>query len=769
MSNFQIFDKLSPSGTQLEPIRVGGTGRPLPARGRGPSEGSGSMLLDWWQTINRHRRLVITLALAGLLASVLITAVQIPKYRAFALIELQGLNEDFLDIKSVDPNASGGQFTVESTVQTQIKIVQSEPVMIRSMDRMDLYTAQRDPDIRTVLGHWLGNIGWVHSAPEPAKKIVRETAESVHVRAIGPTRIIEITADSADPFVAALYVNTIADEYIAQTSAARSISSEKTSTWLRSQLQDLRTRLEQADNDLERYAKQSSLMFPESSDSTTGPSVEQQRLEQIQEELSKAQSDRVSKQSSYEQSQSQNPDSLPPVLDNGPIRDYQLKLADLRRQLAELSATLKPGHPKMLRVQEQIADLESTLNHERSNVLSRMRHEFESAKRREDLLNLAYQSQTRMVSSQEAKRIRYNTLKSEVESDRQLYQAMLRKVKEADFAKALQPNTVRIVNPALVPQQPVSPKLPLNLMLGTVFGIFAGVGMALFKESTNSPVRSPGQAALELETRELGVIPKLLSSQIPERSHLVLRPTSANGVYPTPLDTGSLVARSAKQKTSFASESFRNVLQSIFVAAEQGSPARLITITSPEPGDGKTMMVSNLAIAVAELRKSVLVIDCDMRRPRLHTVFGADSEPGISDLLLSDNLFDPKLMDRAMRKTEYPGLMLIPSGKFSENIGYLLSSTRLHQLLHSFRDRFDMVIIDSPPMLYSPDARILGKNSDGVVLVLRAGKTSFSAAHAACECLVNDEIPLLGTVLNDWTPQEQKTYKAYRKYYSERN
>jgi polysaccharide biosynthesis transport protein len=770
MSNWQRSDKLSSSATQLDAIRT----QPVITRGkfvaghdRYAAESQGSIMLDLWKTVKRHRRLVILLTALGFLASLLFTLCQVPSYRAFALLQLQGLNEDFLDIKSVNPNASAGQYPIESTVQTQIKIVQSEPVMIRSLDRMKLYTKERTSKTQTVFGEMLSSMGWVHPTPKPTTDVVQDATDTVHVRAIGPTSIIEVTANSPDPFVAALYVNTIADEFIAQTAAARSISSEKTSTWLRSQLQDLRARLEQAENNLEAYANQSNLMFPQSSDSTTGLSVEQQRLEQLQEELSKAEADRVSKQSSYEQSQSRNPDALPPVLDNGPIRDYQLKLADLRRQEAELTATLNPLHPKVVRVEQAIAQLQATMARERSNVIARLRHEFETAQRRENLLNAAYQAQSRTVGSQEAKRVRYGTLKSEVDSDRQLFEAMLRKVKESDFAKALQATSVRIVNPALIPQKPVTPKIPLNLFFGSILGLVAGVGLALFKEGAENPIRSPGQSAGQLQTRELGVIPKLMSSQLSAVDGPVMRSIASSGEHSPALGlNGQPAAALSKSKPSFVSESFRSVLQSILIAAQHGTPTRLITITSPEPGDGKTTMASNLAIAVSELRKKVLVIDCDMRRPGLHKMFGMEREPGLSDLLRSENPLDPQRLDQVVRKTSYPGLSLIPSGNFPDNISYLLNSERLQQIFAFFRERFDMIIVDSPPMMHSPDARILGKNSDGVIMVLRAGKTSFSSAYAVRECLNHDAIPLLGTVLNDWNAHEHKSYKAYRDYYS---
>ena len=373
------------------------------------------------------------------------------------------------------------------------------------------------------------------------------------------------------------------------------------------------------------------------------------------------------------------------------------------------------------------------------------------------MLKSAYSAESAAVSGQEAKRVKYDTLKSEVDSDRLLFQAMLRKVKESDFAKALLASGVRIVNPALIPEQPVTPKIPLNLGIGSALGLFLGIGLAVFKEGSNRPLRSPGQSAFELQTRELGVIPRLAANQLPGATSHASR-MNLNGPQ------SGVLART--RPSSMVSESFRSVLQSILFASQQGKATRVITITSPEPGDGKTMIAGRLAISVSELGQTVLVIDCDMRRPRLHTIFGIANEPGISELLDPNAPIDLNLVQQVMRETQFPGLKVIPSGAPVDNIPYLLNSGRLTQLLRIFRDQFDMIIFDSPPIMFSPDARILGNNSDGVLMVVRAGKTSSSIAQAARNTLAHDGIPMIGTVLNDWQPSESKSYNAYRKYYN---
>jgi polysaccharide biosynthesis transport protein len=718
----------------------------------GNTQSAGSMLIDSWYTIQRHWKLISSLAGAGLLLALLFTLSQTPKYRAFALLEVRPLNGEFLDLKAIDPTSSGPSDNAETEVQTQVKIIQSQPVTIRTMERMTLYTRNKTSTTQNYWSGMLSTLGLFHPSAKASTELLPAVEKSMRVRSLGPTRVIQLTAESTDPFVAQLYVNTLADEYRAQTIAAREINSTATGDWLTDQLKTLRSNLDSAQGNLEKFARQNSLMFLSESSQTSGPSVDQQRLQQLESDLAHAQADRIAKQAAVEQTTVQNPDSLPPVLDNGPIRDYELKLADLRRQWAEISSTLKPTHPTAIRIQNQIKEVTATIQREKSNVLGRLKAEFESAQRRENLLNLAYRAQVGIVNQQQAKLIRYNSLRGEVESNQSLYEAMQRKVTEAHIAAALHASPVRIVNPAMHPDQPVSPNWPISLIGGLIGGLTLGICAAFIVEGADSRIRAPGEIASSLGVRELGSIPNARSATplVPDR--------------PLPLLSDAYGWQG--RKANALSDSFRSVLQSILILGADGTSTRLITVTSPEPGDGKSSVAGSLAQALSELGKTVLLLDCDLRCPSLHKSFHLENKFGISDLLNGPGPIDTDTVRQYATPTRLPGVSLMMAGSPPDSIPLTLAGDRMRRLLKLARETYDMVIVDSPPILQGPDARIMGRSSDGLILVIRAGKTSFTAAQGAKTVLHQDNIPVFGVILNDCSPHETSYYSSYRSAYS---
>ena len=276
----------------------------------------------------------------------------------------------------------------------------------------------------------------------------------------------------------------------------RSDTAQKTGEYLTQQLQDVRKNLERNEQLLQSYAQQTTLL---SSGDKEG--VAQDKLRQLQTELSQAQADRIIKQSQYELIASANPDSLPPVLDSGPLREYQTKLSDLKQQYADLSTSFTADYPKVQRLQAQIAELEKTVSKERGNTISRIKNDFEAARHRETLLAAAYGGQTRLVSSLAPKQTQYNMLAREVESGRQLYTTLLQRVKEAGFVSAMHSSPVRIVDVAREPVMPVSPQPVVSAFAGLFLGGVAGVFLAFFKDRTNRRLQKPGEATSHQSAR----------------------------------------------------------------------------------------------------------------------------------------------------------------------------------------------------------------------------------------------------------------------------
>jgi capsular exopolysaccharide synthesis family protein len=529
-------------------------------------------------------------------------------------------------------------------------------------------------------------------------------------------------------------------------------------------MQDVRIKLEKSDDELQSYAQASGLLFTSEKDN-----VAEEKLRQLQEELSKARADRVTSQSRYELVFTASPESLPEVLDDPTFKDYQIKLTDLRRQLAEISSSLTPAHPAVKKVQAQVTTLELALEKERSNITERIRNEFESAQRREQMLAANYAAQAHLMSEQAAKVTHYNILKREVDTNRQLYDSMLQNVQQAGMTSALGASNIRVVDSAVPPSRPYKPSVALNSALGLLAGAFFGIAFVVVQERADRSIQGPGDTALYLDVPELGAIPSAKAEQSRlfayyQNGKALGNKKSENG-KPSPVE---LVT--SYKKPSLIADSFRATLTSILYSGENGDRPRVIVITSANPGEGKTTVASNLALALAEisqsvLTQSVLLIDGDLRRPRLHEIFGVPNRWGLTDLL--DGKTPPNGCEGMVFKTGFRNLSLLPSGSTAINTAALLHSPRALELLNRMRGEFHTVIIDTPPVLHMPDARVLGRFSDGVVLVVRSAQTMRDAAVAANQRLAADGTRVIGTILNQWDPRQTNHYSggyAYKYY-----
>jgi capsular exopolysaccharide synthesis family protein len=527
-------------------------------------------------------------------------------------------------------------------------------------------------------------------------------------------------------------------------------TSQKTGEWLTRQLQDLKIKLERAEDELQRYARDTGLLYTGEKES-----VAEEKLKQVQQELSRAQAERTAKQSQYELASMAAPDSLPQILDDRSLGDYQAKLTDLRRELAELSSTLTASHPKVQKVQAQITTLEAAFNRQRANVLARIRNEYDAAERRERLLARDYAAQSKVVSDQAARAVHYNILKREVDTNREVYEAMLQKVKEYGIASAMQAANVRVVDAAKPPRLPYKPNYPLNSALGLMGGLFMGVMFVVIRERADRSIQSPGDTPYYLDVPELGVIPCAHARRLTGYHHKGAENEQTNVELVT-----------AKKTASMVGESFRAALTSILFTGKNGDQPRVIVLTSPGPKEGKTTVASNLGLALAEIHRKVLLIDADLRKPRLHEIFKLPNDWGLSDLLQGkeSNPFHKSLVTG----TGYGELYLIPAGSPTQQAGSLVHSPKMAELLAGLRQEFDTILIDTPPMLTMVDARVLGRLADGVILVVRSRQTTREMAQAAAQRFAEDGTPVLGTILNDWNPKATAGgyYGYYRGYYS---
>ena len=739
-------------------------------------------LFRYLRVLRAHWSLVLLASFLGIFVGGFISLKQTPIYRARTTLEVQSPNQTSI-------TAARSDFVRQEDVLTHIKLLQSSTLRSRVMqklrpgnqatkdiqpqeDHAEKAKPSPEPEISDTptppqISPWQTIVALLKPSEPvpPEQRAFGMAVGSLKATAAREGRIIEITSDSTSPSLAARAANSLAAEYMEQKLEERWNTFQRTGEWLGRAHEELKGKLEKSEEKLQEYARSSGLLF-------TAPdrSVAEEKLGQLQAELSRAQAERMAREANYKSTMAKSAESLSEVLDSGPLGQYQVQLADLRRQMADLSSSLTPAHPKVIRLQAQINELQSTLARERNNVVGRIRNEYESAVAREKLLASSYAAQTGLVSQQAEKSIQYNMLKREVDTNRALYQATLQKGKEASVDSALQTTSLRVVDPALRPLFPYKPNHLLNLAIGLLAGVFLGAGFVLLREFLNRSIRAPGEASAFLSVPELGVIPAssveksgFVAAGLQRLLHWNSRSSSVNpdGEEGQSLERVELVTWN--QRPSLLAESFRATLASLLFSQANGSKTQVIAITSSSPSEGKTTVVSNLSIALAEIGRRVVVVDADLRRPRQHKVFGQANSWGLSEVLQDSVPVLEYPSETLARRTHIPNLNIVVSGGGTGKAASLLHSPRLPELLKRLRQEYDVVLIDSPPMMQLADSRVLGRLADGVVLVIRSGKTHQKLALASVQRFHSDGTRVLGTILNDWNPKtaSQSPYYNY--------
>jgi capsular exopolysaccharide synthesis family protein len=639
--------------------------------------------------LRRRKWTILLVTLVLGVGGYVVSSVQPPAYQSVASIEVRDLNQDFMGGRDVNPVAEA-----DSRFGAE-NDVQTQIRILQSPSLLE--KAARAAGVEPP-----------PNATERQREIWREQmADQVHVRAVGQTRVVEVVAEATQPKVAADLANSLCRAYIEQAAAARTSVASGTSNGLNQQLDDMRSRLEQSENALQEYIRTSNLLM--TGDRET---VQQDKLKEIQAELVRAQSDLAAKQSTWEMARKASPDSLPDVLDDNEYRDVSTKLADLKSQEAQLDATYQPDFRKNTQLHAAVSSLEASATAKRNALVERVQNEFIAAQGREKLLATQYQRQAGLVVRDADRSVRYNQLRRDMEGNQQLYEVMVQKVRESAVASAIPARNVRIIDVAQPAPRPYKPRTALNTLVAFVAGLIFSVALVLLQERTNTTIREAGTTPLFLQLPELAVIPR---------------------------EGG---------RKGLAMEGYRSAATSVLFAAA-GQSAVLVT-TSGAANEGKTTVCCGLAKALAERGKRVLIIDADLRRPSVHDRFGelkARNQDGLIQVLEGES------EEKVILTTSTENLSVLLSGGSTTTDAALLGSPAMADLIPRLREKFDMILIDTPPLLGLPSARILGRISNGVILVFRAAKTTRGAALAAVERLADDQITVTGTILTDFDPK----------------
>lgn len=736
-----IKHRIPPSGAVALPNRKQAVSRPVYIAGSGQTSSDQDTVSGAWHAIQRGKYLVLGCIAGGLLVAVLVSGLQTPMYQAETILEVRDPSRPVSPFVQVQ---AGSDAAVDSAIQTEVTLLHSDPLIRSVIERLNLANtlgATSKSDTTRTLWKTLRNQTLPpESSEDRAIQVAKKNLSISH-----QARIIDVDYHSSDPKVAADFVNTLAQEHLSQNSASDVQAAKRMRAWLDNQTADINAKLAKAEGEMQGYASGAGLVQTSSNDT-----VAQEQLRLLSEELAHAEADRMVAQSKNTVATAATPDAMPQVMNDTVLRDYESKLTDLRQKSADLQSIYQPDYYKVQEVENQIKELQGAIQKEVGAVKSRSANDLKAAQERENMLQSKFDSESQHVTTQESKFIHYGTLQQELEAMRAMHAELLEKAQQLAISSAAPNNELQIVSTAIPPDRPYTPNYPLNLSLGLFVGLFGGVVAAVAREHVRPRLRAPGDTSLLLQLPELASIPSI----DPRRGAQFLLPAPAGDRMENRLELAAWNGTPA-----LLIESIHEALASITASCERGS--RIILFTSPAPGDGKTTIVANLAISLALCRRRVLLIDGDLRRPRLHKVFNVGMEPGLADALREVAPTENPAVEK-VHTLSIPNLFLMTSGKLAATHAPLFGGKHLQQVLDRMRSQYDVILIDAPPVLHGPDARLLGRYADSAILITRARKTSHQDAVAAASRLAADRIPLAGTILNDWNPRSDSA--AYTSY-----
>jgi polysaccharide biosynthesis transport protein len=708
-------------------------------------------LLTYWNTLKR-RKFVVILAGMALAAAAWYYSDRQPKiYQARTTLEILEPDRGSMNMQNFN-SGSAFLFTQETYLETQFDLLRSRSLLKRvgrNLLAAGVITPADLPqdDEQPTPEH-----------PDPILRLSR-----ISISPIRGTRLVEVGYNAKNPELASTVANSLAAEYVQQDVDTRVVSAEETRAWLQRQLETTKERLEDSEARLQGYAKSSGLLYT----SPKGNVAEQteDKLQFLARDLSETQAKRSGLEAKYE-TLAKSSDSKADEADSAALHEIQARLLDLRRQRAALDSQYTSEYSKVKELDAQIAALQDGEAKEYSRWLLQIYGAYKTEVAHEKLIEDAYNQQAGVVSDQASKAIHYNVLKREVETNRNLYDALLAGMKEAGVNASARVRNARVVDTAEPPRRPYSPRPAQASAVGLIAGLMLGAAFVLVSETRDRRVKSPGMAQSYLNVPELGVIPSTKPHLLPTARRATLAPAVEDRSRVRALGL-QVFNRNQALKGGTVFEAFHSVVTSILSPGRSSNVPKVLVVTSSALHEGKSTVIGNLGLMAAQIGQRVVLLDGDLRNPRLQQIYRVPNEKGLSTLLLEQNPLADGMLASCIQQTEVPGLSLIPSGPLTDRVAAVLHSQRLAEIVAQLRTEFDLVLIDTPPVLPFADARIFGAVADAVILVVRAGQTTLDMALAAKARFVEDGLPIFGTILNDWNgkerPYEYGADHAYRR------
>jgi polysaccharide biosynthesis transport protein len=720
-----------------EPVPV----NPLP-RSR---EKSGAEWLRALEVLRKHWHLSALFAAAVICSVIVVTFSIKPVYAPVAQLEVDPPGETF----SLDGGNQG--YSDSEYLETQAKNLKSDSLAVNVIRRLHL--DQNPAFVRSAEPRQTSATNPANYQLSPAENSALGAFRAhFTVKRDTSSRLIAVSFASTDPKLAALVTNTAVDTFIDDTYRDRHDAIMRSSAWLARQLDDIRTRMEESNRVLADYQKSIGVADVDDNKSTFT-----EEMGELNRQLTQAQADRIQLEALLRSVQAGSPDVLPEIRNNPVVQQLSTQLAQVRASLSQARVIYGVNHPKVKELQNQADELQSQLEGQKTAVLGSIRSSYAAAKAREQLMN----SEIKGTSDQLSQMARYNALKREAQANSDLYNNLYARVKESGIAAASKTSNLRMADQARVLDSPSYPNRPLDIGLGILVALAGGIGLAFVREQFDTRLFTPEDVRDWIGTSNVAIVPLFFGS---------------NGQPLPPGQSRSAVAAGASANGKLApgvrflldrphspeAEALRSLYTSVMLS-RPGNPPQVVLVVSSFPGEGKTTVAVNLAMAMAQHGTTCLV-DADLRRGRVASAFGMSSEVGLSDVLIGTSTLEQAMVSVA----SVPNLNVIPAHAGSVQAGQLVCSDSMRNLLEELRQRFQFVVVDSAPILPFADGRALSNLADGLIFVGRSGMTTKDVVLRSLDLLREvHSAPVLEFVLNaaDLNAPQYRYYQYAYDYY----
>ncbi|MGB9714870.1 MAG: GumC family protein [Thermodesulfovibrionales bacterium] len=738
-------------------------------------------LRDYINVILKRKKVVMIFLVSVFVTTLILSFMMTPLYKATAVIKIMGDNPNVLSFTDVQGLKTGPDY-----YQTQYEILKSRSLAEEVIRKLNLHKNKDFMPVKSkidkikdaIFDNTIGIIVKIYRAVAPKPPVNKKTVNydnlfnsslekeeipdnvvnalisRLEVTPVKNSQLVKVSFISHNPEISMNVANAVAQTYIAFDLESRVDTSKEARAFLQNQVEIMKKKVEESEQKLNEYAASKEIIMDKDRES-----IQTQKLVDISSALNSITTERMQKEALYREVKESGGNN-PVILSNPLIQGLKSQLSSLEAEYSSLSKTFTPDYPKMKSLKSQIDSIHERIEQEKSKIIEALKSDYEASLKKEENLTKALNAQKRKVLSYQDTIAQFEVLKREVDSNKALYNTLLQRLNEVGVAASSTATNIQILDKAVFPRWPFKPNIVVNMLLSIIFGFVGGIGLAFLAEYFDNSVKDTKDIEKEAKLPTLGMIPNF--QDIEKGLNIA---TSKVLSFEEKLSSPNTPVLVDSEKTTPIAEAFRSIAAFIMLSSAS-RPPKTILVTGAGEKVGKTTVSINIAKALVESLGNGLIIDGDLRRPKLHHSLRVNNSVGLSTFLSGNMEFDGSNTNGGFIKPTYiRGLSIITSGPIPPNPSELLGSSRMDDLISVLESSFEFIIIDSPPAIGLPDALYLSKIVDGTVLVAKAGETPKKALLEIKEIFRNVNAKIFGVILNSVRKSDLK-YGSYNYYHS---